>query len=75
MRKTYNHIIQISGNVITLEAGNAANGELAVINSHGRTSLAQVIRLDGSRVSLQVFAGSRGISTDAEVRFLTAARR
>lgn len=70
MRKTYNHIIQISGNVITLEAGNAANGELAVINSHGRTSLAQVIRLDGSRVSLQVFAGSRGISTDAEVRFL-----
>jgi len=32
--------------------------------------LAQVIRLDGKKVSLQVFAGSRGIATDDEVRFL-----
>lgn len=70
MRKIYNHIIQISGNVITIEADNAANGELAVVRSGERTSLAQVIRLDGSRVSLQVFSGARGISTDAEVRFL-----
>ena len=38
--------------------------------SSAGTSLAQVIRLDGDRVSLQVFAGSRGISTDAKVRFL-----
>jgi V/A-type H+-transporting ATPase subunit B len=33
-------------------------------------SLAQVIRLDGKLVSLQVFAGSRGICTDSEVHFL-----
>ena len=33
-------------------------------------SLAQVIRLQDNKVSLQVFAGSRGISTGDEVRFL-----
>ena len=70
MRKIYHRIIQISGNVITLEAENVANGELAEVRSGDLSSLAQVIRLDGSRVSLQVFAGARGISTDSEVRFL-----
>jgi V/A-type H+-transporting ATPase subunit B len=33
-------------------------------------SLAQVIRLQGDEVSLQVFSGSRGISTNDEVKFL-----
>ncbi|MCQ2403250.1 MAG: V-type ATP synthase subunit B [Lentisphaeria bacterium] len=70
MRKIYHRIIQISGNVITLEAEGVANGELAEVRSGDLSSLAQVIRLDGTRVSLQVFAGARGISTDAEVRFL-----
>jgi V/A-type H+-transporting ATPase subunit B len=32
--------------------------------------LAQVIRLEGGRVSLQVFAGGRGVATDAKVQFL-----
>ncbi|MBQ7176593.1 MAG: V-type ATP synthase subunit B [Victivallales bacterium] len=70
MKKIYNRIIQISGNVITVEADNVANGELAEVKSQRGTSLAQVIRLDKSKVYLQVFAGSRGISTDSEVRFL-----
>lgn len=70
MRKIYNRIIQISGNVITVEADNVANGELAEVKSDRGTSLAQVIRLDKKKVFLQVFAGSRGISTDSEVRFL-----
>ena len=70
MRKIYHRIIQISGNVITLEAENVQNGELAEVRSGARSSLAQVIRLDGSRVSLQVFSGARGVSTDSEVRFL-----
>ncbi|HQL88378.1 MAG TPA: V-type ATP synthase subunit B, partial [Lentisphaeria bacterium] len=70
MRKIYHRIIQISGNVITVEAENVANGELAEVKSDRGTSLAQVIRLDKGRVFLQVFAGSRGISTDSEVRFL-----
>lgn len=70
MRKIYHRIIQISGNVITLEAENVQNGELAEVRSGARSSLAQVIRLDGARVSLQVFSGARGVSTDSEVRFL-----
>ena len=70
MRKIYHRIIQISGNVITLEAENVQNGELAEVRSGARSSLAQVIRLDGSRVSPQVFSGARGVSTDSEVRFL-----
>ena len=70
MKKIYNRIIQISGNVITVEADNVANGELAEVKSQRGISLAQVIRLDKSKVYLQVFAGSRGISTDSEVRFL-----
>ena len=70
MRKVYHRIIQISGNVITVEAEGVANGELAEVRSPRGTSLAQVIRLDKQRVYLQVFAGSRGIATDSEVRFL-----
>ncbi len=70
MRKVYHKIIQIAGNVITVEAEDIRNGELAEVTSSRVTSLAQVIRLQGTKVFLQVFAGSRGISTDDEVRFL-----
>ena len=70
MRKLYHRIIQISGNVITVEADNVSYNELAEVTSGRGKSLAQVIRLEGPRVSLQVFAGTRGISTDSEVRFL-----
>jgi V/A-type H+-transporting ATPase subunit B len=70
MRKLYHRIIQISGNVITVEAENVTYNELAEVRSGRGISLAQVIRLDKKRVSLQVFAGSRGVATDSEVRFL-----
>ena len=70
MRKVYHQILQIAGNVIMLEASGVANGELAEVTSRQGTSLAQVIRLDGKKVFLQVFAGSRGVATNDEVRFL-----
>ncbi|MCQ2378195.1 MAG: V-type ATP synthase subunit B [Victivallaceae bacterium] len=70
MRKVYHRIIRIAGNVITVEADGVAYNELAEVSGLRGVSLAQVIRLDGRRVSLQVFAGSRGIGTDDEVRFL-----
>jgi len=70
MRKVYHKIIQIVGNVIAVEAENVAYNELAEVTSARGTSLAQVIRLADNRVYLQVFAGSRGISTEDEVRFL-----
>jgi len=70
MRKVYHKILHIAGNVITVEADDVAYNELAEIRTERGTSLAQVIRLDGRKVSLQVFAGSRGIGTDDQVRFL-----
>jgi len=70
MRKVYHKIIRIAGNVITVEAEGVAYNELAEVTTSRGVSLAQVIRLDGRRVSLQVFAGSRGIGTDDQVRFL-----
>ncbi|HRZ11120.1 MAG TPA: V-type ATP synthase subunit B [Kiritimatiellia bacterium] len=70
MHKIYHRIDKIAGNVITVEATNVSYRELAQVTSRQGTSLAQVIRLDGDHVSLQVFAGSRGIATDAQVRFL-----
>ena len=70
MRKVYHNIIHIAGNVITVEADNVAYNELAEVTGSRGTSLAQVIRLDRGKVALQVFAGSRGVSTNDQVRFL-----
>ena len=70
MRKIYTNIIQIAGDVITVEAEDVGYNDIAQITTQRGASLAQVIRLDGKRVSLQVFAGSRGISTEDKVRFL-----
>lgn len=70
MRKVYHRIIQISGNVITVEAEGVSYNELAEVTSARGVSLAQVIRLLDGKVSLQVFTGARGISTGDEVRFL-----
>ena len=70
MHKVYHRIEQIAGNVIVVTAENVVYGELAQVTSDMGTSLAQVIRLEANRVSLQVFAGGRGIATDSKVRFL-----
>ena len=46
-------------------------GDLAVVeNWDGDTSLAQVIEIQREDVSLQVFTGGKGLSTEARVRFL-----
>ena len=71
MRRVYNKIQQVSGNVITVKAEGVTYEELAEITSlRGPKSLAQVIKLEGDMVSLQVFTGSRGLSINDEVRFL-----
>jgi V/A-type H+-transporting ATPase subunit B len=70
MQKMYTSIRQIVGDVITVEAEGPGISELAQVITRQGTSLAQVIRLDGKKVFLQVFAGSRGISTSDRVRFL-----
>lgn len=70
MQKVYSQIIQIAGDVITVEAEGVGYRELAEIQTQSGVSLAQVIRLEGKKVSLQVLAGSRGVSTNDKVRFL-----
>ncbi len=70
MPKIYTDIIQIAGDVITVEAEAVGYMEIARVTTRLGISLAQVIRIDGKRVYLQVFAGSRGISTGDKVRFL-----
>lgn len=67
----HTRIIEIVGDTIRVKAKHIAFGELAVCkNVDGETSLAKVVGLDNEIVSLQIFAGSKGISTDAEVSFL-----
>jgi len=55
---------------VTVEAKDIGYKDLAEISSRTGRSLAQVIRMDGERVYLQVFSGSRGVSTGDKVRFL-----
>ncbi len=70
MNKLYHQIDNVLGSVVTLRAKGVKNRELAEIDSRVGTSLAQVIKLAGDEVTLQVFAGARGVATDAQVRFL-----
>ncbi|MFH1519833.1 MAG: V-type ATP synthase subunit B [Candidatus Omnitrophota bacterium] len=70
MRKVHSKIISIVGNVITVKAKDVAYEELAEVRTSRGKSLAQVIKLEDDVVSLQVFSGSRGISTNDQVRFL-----
>jgi len=71
MHKVYHRVENISGNVISIRATGVKYKELAEVTSRTGTSLAQVIRLKDDEVSLQVFAGSKGVATDARVCFLS----
>src|SRR5262245_32473931 len=71
MRKVYEKINNMRGNLITVTAEGVALGELARIEQkNGRSLLAQVLKVDGDQVTLQVFKSSRGISTEDRVVFL-----
>ena len=67
----YTRVQEIVGDVIRINATGVALGDMAEVeNTDGETSLARIIGIDRELVSLQVFAGGKGLSTDAEVRFL-----
>ncbi len=68
--KVYHKIDALSGSVATLRAEGVRYNEIAEVESRAGTSLAQVIKLDGDNVTLQIFAGARGVDTSAKVRFL-----
>ena len=70
MQKVYTKIESIVGNVITVRAEGVRNNDLAEITTSRGKGFANVIKLDGDKVSLQVFQGAMGVSTGDSVRFL-----
>ncbi len=71
MKKVYDRIEEMRGNLITVIADGVGLGELARIDlKDGRHVYASVLRIDGDRVTLQVFQSTRGISTGDKVTFL-----
>ena len=65
-KKIYTKLESITKATVSLRADGVSNDELAIVA--GR--LAQVVKTKGEVVTLQVFSGTEGIPTDAEVTFL-----
>lgn len=71
MKTVYDKIHDMRGNLVTVFASKASLGELAEIElKDGRKTLAQVIKIEADKVTLQVFQNSRGIATNDKVSFL-----
>jgi V/A-type H+-transporting ATPase subunit B len=75
----YSKILEIVGDIIKVQVPKSAGekgavaryGDLAVVEDVSRRqSLAQVINANRDVVGLQVFSGTKGLSTSASVRFL-----
>ena len=65
-QKIYTQITQITKATCTVKASDVGYDELATVD--GR--LSQVVKLIGDEVTLQIFEGTEGIPTNAEVIFL-----
>ncbi len=65
-QKIYTKITAITKATCTLRANGVGNEELALVDG----ALAQVVKIVGEEVTLQVFGGTEGIRTNAEVVFL-----
>ena len=65
-QRIYTQLEAITKATVTLKASGVSNDELAVVD--GR--LAQVVKTKGDHITFQVFSGTEGIPTDAEVTFL-----
>ncbi len=71
MKKVYDRIVDMRGNLITVVAQGVCLGELARINKrNGRSTYASVLRIEGDVVTLQCFENTRGIATNDRVTFL-----
>ena len=64
-QRIYTHLTAITKATVTLEADGISTDELALVA--GR--LAQVVKIKGRNVTLQVFGGTEDIPTNAEVTF------
>jgi hypothetical protein len=65
-QKIYTKITQITKATCSLKAANVGNEELATVDG----KLAQVVKIIGDEVTLQVFGGTEGLRTNAEVVFM-----
>ncbi|HPF52619.1 MAG TPA: V-type ATP synthase subunit B [Draconibacterium sp.] len=65
-QKIHTRIDQITKATCSLHATGVGNEEMAMVNDR----LAQVVKIEGDLVTLQVFSGTEGIPTNAEVVFL-----
>ncbi|MFC3616775.1 V-type ATP synthase subunit B [Lutimaribacter marinistellae] len=80
---SYTRVLEIVGDTLKVRVPEADDnapvvrfGDLAVVKSvDGVKSLAQVIYIDRDQVTLQVFSGTKGVSTGASVSFLGHAMR
>ncbi|MEM9904821.1 MAG: V-type ATP synthase subunit B [Cyanobacteria bacterium P01_D01_bin.44] len=75
----YSNILEIVGDIIRVQVPESAHqanitprfGDLAVVKGDSSgSSLAQIINLKGNTITLQVFRGTKGVSTDSAVYFL-----
>ncbi|WP_347840548.1 V-type ATP synthase subunit B [uncultured Draconibacterium sp.] len=65
-QKIHTKIDQITKATCSLYASGVGNEEMAMVNNR----LAQVVKIENNLVTLQVFSGTEGIPTNAEVVFL-----
>ncbi len=65
-QKIHTKIDQITKATCSLHASGIGNEEMALVNDR----LAQVVKIEGDLVTLQIFSGTEGIPTNAEVVFL-----
>ena len=71
MKKVYDRIIDMRGNLITVGAQGVSLGELARVQKrNGTSTYASVLRIEGEVVTLQCFENTRGIATNDRVTFL-----
>jgi V/A-type H+-transporting ATPase subunit B len=65
-QKVYTKLTNITKATVTLKADGVGYDEIASVNG----KLAQVVKITGDEITLQIFEGTEGIPTNAEVSFL-----
>lgn len=71
MKKTYERIVDMRGNLLTVRAKDVGLGEMAKISRrNGSSTYASVLNIDEEKVTLQCFENTRGIFTNDRVTFL-----
>ena len=65
-QKVYTRLEAVTKATVDVRATQVSNDELAMVGDR----LAQVVKIKGERITLQVFSGTEGLPTNAEVVFL-----